>query len=257
DETRGRRLLLSVSRCCLALPLALLLRHVYRQLDREVFYQHRAAAEEVLKHINQRLADILQTEEQRPFDAYSFLKVTANPLLKNSTIVASPLSELPPQSAVPGVIGYFQINPDGSFHSPVLPELDAEELAANADRFGFGSSELARRLALRSQLEELLRASTPVTERRPRPKHAAQPAAPPSTASTPAPHDAVEKDFSLADQETLRRSDAAQTETAGSSAPTSNRALRPDISPGPSGVAQLLPSQPAVPQKKLAGATTP
>jgi len=209
--TRRLRLFLCASLCCLALPLALLLRHVYRQLDREVFYQHRAAAEEVLKHVNQRLADILQTEEQRPFDAYSFLKVTANPLLKNSTIVASPLSELPPQSAVPGVIGYFQINPDGSFHSPVLPELDAEELAANADRFGFGSSELAKRLALRSRLEELLRASTPVTERRQRPKHAAPPSAAPSApAAPPTSHDAVEKDFSAALEKGLALAKSAE-----------------------------------------------
>src|SRR5262245_15706943 len=177
--TRRLRLLLGASLLCFALPLVLLLSRVYRQLEREVFYQHRAAAEEVLKHINQRLADILQAEEQRPFDEYSFLKVTANPLFKGSAIVASPLSDLPPQSTVPGVIGYFQINPDGSFHSPVLPELDEAELAANVERFGFGSSELTKRLALRRQLEELLRASSPVTERRTRPKHAAQPSAAP------------------------------------------------------------------------------
>jgi len=119
-----------------ALPLALLLSRVYQNLAQEVFYQYRSTAEEVVKQVNQRLADILQGEELRPFDEYSFLKVTANPLFKNSAIVASPLSELPPQSAVPGVIGYFQINPDGSLNSPVLPDLDEAELSANAERLG-------------------------------------------------------------------------------------------------------------------------
>src|SRR5205823_541770 len=143
-------------------------------------------------------------------------------------------------------------NPDGSFHSPVLPELDEAELAANADRFGFGSSALTKRLALRRQLEELLRASTPVTERRTRPKHAAQPpTAPPAPVSTPASHDAVEKDFSLLDQETGRRGDAAKPEASGSGEAPSNRALRRDMSPIPTGAARSPSSQPAMPQKQL------
>lgn len=253
--TRRLRLLLGASLLCLALPLALLLSRVYRQLEREVFYQHRAAAEEVLRHINQRLADILQAEEHRPFDEYSFLKVTANPLFKGSAIVASPLSELPPQSTMPGVIGYFQINPDGSFHSPVLPELDEAELAANVDRFGFGSSELAKRLALRGRLEELLRASSPVTERRPRPKHVAPSSATPSSpAPTAASHDAVEKAFSLPDQETARRGEAAKTATTGSGESASSRMPRRDIPSVPSEAAQSPSPQQPIPQKPLAGA---
>ena len=67
-------------------------------------FQHCAAAEKWLEqhqHTSECewLADILQGEELRPFDEYSFLKVTANPLFKNSAIITSPLSELPPQSA--------------------------------------------------------------------------------------------------------------------------------------------------------------
>ena len=180
QATRRLRLLLCASLLCVALPLTLLLSRVYQYLAQEMFYQYRSAAEEAVKQVNQRLADILQGEELRPFDEYSFLKVTANPLFKNSAIIASPLSELPPQSAVPGVIGYFQINPDGSFNSPVLPDLDEAELSANAERFGFGSSELARRLALRSRIEELLRAGAHTTERRKRQQHAAQSSAAPA-----------------------------------------------------------------------------
>ena len=96
--TRRLRLLLCASLLCVALPLTLLLSRVYQYLAQEMFYQYRSAAEEVVKQVNQRLADILQGEELRPFDEYSFLKVTANPLFKNSAIIASPLSELPPQS---------------------------------------------------------------------------------------------------------------------------------------------------------------
>jgi signal transduction histidine kinase len=199
QATRRLRLLLCASLLCVALPLTLLLSRVYQNLAQEVFYQYRAAAEEAVKQVNQRLADILQWEELRPFDEYSFLKVTANPLFKNSAIIASPLSELPPQSAVPGVIGYFQINPDGSVNSPVLPDLDEAELSANAERFGFGSSELARRLALRSRIEELLRAGVHTTERRKRQQHPAQSsAAPVPMDHAPAVRDSGASDFAAA-----------------------------------------------------------
>jgi two-component system, OmpR family, phosphate regulon sensor histidine kinase PhoR len=211
--TRRLRLLLCASLLCVALPLTLLLSRVYQYLAQEMFYQYRSAAEEVVKQVNQRLADILQGEELRPFDEYSFLKVTANPLFKNSAIIASPLSELPPQSAVPGVIGYFQINPDGSFNSPVLPDLDEAELSANAERFGFGSSELARRLALRSRIEALLRAGAPTTERRKRQQHAAQSSAVPAPmASAPAAPDPGASGFALRqDKPTTPSAEAPQT----------------------------------------------
>src|SRR5262249_38822276 len=230
QATRRLRLLLCASLFCVALPLTLLLSRVYQYLAQEVFYQYRSRAEEVVKQVNQRLADILQGEELRPFDEYSFLKVTANPLFKTSTIMASPLSELPPQSAVPGVIGYFQINPDGSVNSPVLPDLDEAELSANAEHFGFSSSELARRLALRRRIEALLRAGTPATERRKRPQHAAQPAAAPtSMASAPAYRDAGISDF----------------------------ALRQDKSATPRAEAPQTPPQEAMPPPKLSGTRSP
>jgi hypothetical protein len=203
-------LLLGASLVLLSLPLALLLSRVYQQLECEMFYQYRAAAEEVVQHINQRLADILQVEEQRPFDEYSFLKVTANPLLQTSAIVASPLSGLPPQSTVPGVLGYFQINPDGSLQSPVLPDLDETELSTNVDRFGFGSGELAKRLALRRRLEELLLASTPVKETRRRQKSAAQLSTPPHAANAAASfQDAIEREPPASATKAVRSNDPA------------------------------------------------
>ena len=253
--TRRLRLLLCASLLCLALPLTLLLLRVYQNLAQEVFYQYRAAAEEVVKQVNQRLADILQGEELRPFDEYSFLKVTANPLFKNSAIITSPLSELPPQSAVPGVIGYFQINPDGSVNSPVLPDLDEAELSANAERFGFGSSELARRLTLRSRIEELLRAGAPAMERRKRQQHAAQPpAVPVPLDSTPTPRDAGTSDFAMEKQEAARSRMAAPSNAGRAEETVGKRALRQDKPVTPSAEAPQTPAQQVMPQPKLSAA---
>src|SRR3989442_14437638 len=92
QATRRLRLLLCASLLCVALPLTLLLTRVYQYLAQEVFYQYRSAAEEVVKQVNQRLADILQGEELRPFDEYSFLKATANPQFNNSASIAAAFS---------------------------------------------------------------------------------------------------------------------------------------------------------------------
>ncbi len=211
---RLRRLVLG-SLLCLAIPLALLLSRIYTHLEREVLYQYRAAAEEVVYRINQRLADILQAEENRAFDEYSFLKVTTNPLLQGTAVTTSPLSELPPRSTVPGVIGYFQINPDGSVQSPVLPELGETELSTNVERFGFGAPELEKRLILRHRLEHLLRAGTPVAPPKP---SSALPLSEPISQSA----DAAQSPLAPADGATFLETDALRKDAAASA----NRALR-------------------------------
>ncbi len=256
---RRLRLLIGTTLLVLSFPLALLLQRVYQQLDREVVYQHRVAAEDVVTHINQRLADILHTEEQRPFDEYSFLRVTANPLFKASAIAASPLSTLPPQSAVPGVLGYFQINPDGSLQSPVLPDLEENDLAVNVDRFGFGSSELARRLMLRHRLQELLLAGAPVTERPRRPKTVGQPAVPPATAASAAGsfQDALERAPTPVPSKAPRTESPAEVEGQSGPGLGEKRPTRKDTGVA-SGSATLSPPAPgATPAPKLTNPRTP
>lgn len=249
QATRRLRLLLCTSLLLLSLPLGLLLQRVYRQLAREVMYQYRSAAEEVVSNINQRLADVLQTEEQRPFDDYSFLKVTTSTLFKISAIAASPLSELPPQSAVPGVLGYFQINPDGTLQSPVLPELDEEALASNADRFGFGSSELTRRLALRNRLGDLLLAGVPVTERRRRQRSTTPPVAPaPPLGNMPTLfQDALERE-APAEKRSTQANVPSEADTTGKPALTDPRLARQEAPPWTETQPQPLPPS-AIPQK--------
>lgn len=246
---RRLRLLVGASLLCLSLPLGLLLSRVYHQLAREVFYQYRAAAEEMTQQFNQRLADILHTEEQRPFDEYSFLKVATNPLRRGPGVVTSPLSEVPPQSAVPGVLGYFQINPDGSFHAPVLPELDAAALSANVQRFGFGESEFAKRLALRNRLEALLLAGTPVTERRRRQKNGGQPApVPPFAASSSASQDMFES------KKTVGNAQNAPAEPGTESDASATRALSDTVNtPAPA----AANSTAAAPPTRLSKAKVP
>ena len=108
----------------LSLPVYFLLHKVYSQLENETWYRQRNQAELLVERIERQLLEKLQPEQDRPIAEYSFFNVLENPLLQTATVNFSPLSELPPKSDIPGLIGYFQIDPKGSFHIPALPELN-------------------------------------------------------------------------------------------------------------------------------------
>lgn len=134
----------------LSLPVYVLLDKVYSQLENETWYRQRNQAEALVQRIERQLLDKLQAEQQRPIAEYSFFNVLENPLLQSSTVNFSPLAQLPPKSEIPGLLGYFQIDPDGSFHIPALPKLGGDQQS------GLSTEELASRQALKQKLLELL-----------------------------------------------------------------------------------------------------
>lgn len=134
----------------LSLPVYLLLNRVYAQLETELFYSARQQAERLVERIDQDLQAGLLREQERPIAEYSFFNVLENPLLNASGLKFSPLSELPPKTGVAGLIGYFQIDADGSFHIPALPEIAQDTMS------GLSAPELASRLDLKEKLKGLL-----------------------------------------------------------------------------------------------------
>ena len=72
----------------MALPLTLLLSRVYQYLAQEVFYQYRSAAEEVVKQVNQRLADILQEKSCARLMSIVFSR--SRPIHCSKTLPSSP-----------------------------------------------------------------------------------------------------------------------------------------------------------------------
>lgn len=145
------RLLLALFFCALALPVYLLLQTVYAQLDNEAYFKLRNQAELLVQRSDQRLLEIITAEQERPIAEYSFFNVLENPLLQSSSVKFSPLSENPPRTAVPGLTGYFQINPDGGLTTPALPDLEN-----NNNDSGLSATELVNRVALRDKLQSLL-----------------------------------------------------------------------------------------------------
>ncbi len=134
----------------MSLPLYFVLDKVYSQLENETWYRQRNQAEALVERIERQLLEKLQPEQERPIAEYSFFNVMENPLLQSTTVNLSPLAQWPPKTDIPGLIGYFRIDPDGSFHIPALPDLDS------GSRSGLSAEELASRLALKDQLQGLL-----------------------------------------------------------------------------------------------------
>ncbi len=133
----------------LAVPAAALIYQAYDQLKWEAFHQHRLLAEELANRIDSRYAQLIAQEEGRAFVDYNFLVVVGDP--RSNFIQRSPLSEFPVQSSIPGLIGYFQVDADGGFKTPLLPEGDIA-----ASDYGIQPEELAQRTTLANRLQSIL-----------------------------------------------------------------------------------------------------
>ncbi|MFQ5930366.1 MAG: ATP-binding protein [Acidobacteriota bacterium] len=105
-----------------AVPIAILLKHTYTNLAQESFFFYRKTAEGVMATVHQRLQQSLQDEEQRPYTHYRYIHVADRPVPQQEGLNLSPLAGFPVQSEIPGILGYYQIDPDGSFRTPLLPD---------------------------------------------------------------------------------------------------------------------------------------
>ncbi|NJD08450.1 MAG: histidine kinase [Methylococcaceae bacterium] len=143
------RLLLGGFFLALAIPTALLVERANDELKWESMHQHRLLAEELAGRIDRRLAQWIQTEQARSFADYGFLTATGNTAA--NFVQRSPLAGFPPSSAVPGLLGYFQVDAEGRFSSPVLPGS-----VEQAGRYGVAREELAQRRQLQNRLLDIL-----------------------------------------------------------------------------------------------------
>jgi signal transduction histidine kinase len=148
DRKRLRRLL-ALFFLALAVPTGILVYQAYSQLKWEAFHQYRLLAEELAARIDSRIVQLIDVEEARSFADYAFLNVAGDP--SASFLQRSPLSAWPPVSPVPGLVGYFQVDADGVFTTPMVPP--AGTLASS---YGISAEELEQRLALQHRIEQIL-----------------------------------------------------------------------------------------------------
>lgn len=148
DERRLAWVLLALF-MALALPCLALLLATEQQLQAEAREHQRGLIDDWLRQLDLDLQARIAVEEARGYADYQFL-VVADPAA-GAGLRPSELARFPPQAALPGLIGHFQIDASGRFSTPLLPEgstLDA--------RWNLSPLEWPLRQARGRQLHDLL-----------------------------------------------------------------------------------------------------
>ncbi|MCP4662418.1 MAG: hypothetical protein GY856_44030, partial [bacterium] len=89
--------------------------------------QHRTVADRIIDEMERELTALLRREEDRPFAHYRYFYVPDEAPAPVIQLTRSPLAA-PPEEAF--IVGYFQIDPDGTVNTPLWPRNEA--LAATA-----------------------------------------------------------------------------------------------------------------------------
>ena len=114
---RHLRSIIVVFALTLALLLALVVWRAYNGLAKEEVARLQYFTEAILAAMESDLAELVVREENRAVDEYNY---TFTPPGDDESRVRSPLSR-PPQEGF--VLGHLQNNPDGSFQTPLTPDL--------------------------------------------------------------------------------------------------------------------------------------
>jgi signal transduction histidine kinase len=198
-DERALKLVLAAFFVALAVPAGLLIAQAYDQLKWQAFRSTQVAAEELATRIDAALRAGIAVEDGRSFGAYSFLVVEGDEAA--NFVQRSPLSAFPIDSALPGVLGWFQVDAAGNLTTPLLPAegvdaadygITAEDQAARAARVAELRELLARNQLVRAQRENdapLAVAEAPAEGARERAEREAVPAAPPPASSAQAGFD--------------------------------------------------------------------
>ena len=103
----------------LSIPVGYFIVQTYGGLKAEETARLRFFAETIFDEIENELAGIVTKEENRHVDAYNAVYLAEENGGTSSTALPSPLAQKPEETYI---LGYLQNNPDGSFHTPLVPE---------------------------------------------------------------------------------------------------------------------------------------
>ena len=149
--TRTRlRLLLLLLFGLLAAPTLVLLAQTLRQIRWESYHQYDALAGELALRIDAELQRLIAVEEARGYGDYGFL-VADGSAGAGARLQRSELSQDEAHLALPGAIGWFQIDAGGEFSSPLLPDATMDPRD-----WGIDPSALAERRDLAERVRTIL-----------------------------------------------------------------------------------------------------
>lgn len=133
----------------LAIPACILFWYSVEQLQNEAESDYTNLAKALSDRIDSSIETIINKEEKRSFAEYSFFSVSGEKV--SAYAQQSPLARFPVNTDIPGLLGYFQIDPQQQFSSPILPG----EKSGALD-FAIPISELQQRQTLSGKLFDIL-----------------------------------------------------------------------------------------------------
>jgi hypothetical protein len=155
-DQRRLRNLLAIMFLALAIPTGVVIWQAFSQLKWESFYQHRAQAEELTNRIDAEITAEIRTAESRDFADFAFLNSAPSAKIQQR----SPLATWPVAEDLPGLIGYFQVDADGQFSTPLLPTPGISP----AD-VGLDDDEFTQRQSVATEIQTILTTNKLVRDR--------------------------------------------------------------------------------------------
>lgn len=205
---RKLRALLIVFFIALLVPGSVLMVQAYGQFKWEAFHQHQQLAKALAQRIDASFGELIKREESRAFSDYSFLNVAGSE--SAAFLQRSPLSNLPNQSGIDGLLGYFQVDAEGQLLTPLIP-------ASDANRYGISDIELQQRGILEEEIRIILSQNQLVKKRTRNPREVLT-ASPGSTIknteakkASSSMVDEIESDIALDENPTSAQSAAGQS----------------------------------------------
>lgn len=156
---RRLRWLLAALFIAIAVPSALLVRTTWLQLRFEALHQARAQAQALGDDIDEALQRLVDVEERRTATDYGYTKIGGALDAASNLVERSPLARFPVQSDWPGLLGWFQVDAQGRFSTPFLPED-----AAGGAPVPVEANQRDDRSALAAQLRAILEANRLLAE---------------------------------------------------------------------------------------------
>ena len=147
------KIYLAIFFIALAIPITVLLNGSYDQLQSERILATRDKAGIILKSINRTIAQDLKRESIRSYSEYRFLM--AIEVLGGEGLALSPLAEFPAKSSFVGLLGHFQIEPDGEVRTPFVPDGHLAQLKIETKSDRLIAKDKVRRIILAHKLQDL------------------------------------------------------------------------------------------------------
>jgi signal transduction histidine kinase len=135
------RLVFALLGAAILVATGLLAHRALRAEEVERAARHQTLAERIFDEMERGLSDFLRREEERPIGHYAF-SFEPEGAVGPGVRVRSPLSRLVPDPEAPFVVGWFQVDPDGSVHSPLVPR--PEEPASGPPPDGVALAQAAK-----------------------------------------------------------------------------------------------------------------